>query len=173
MTNSFTGQVALNRTIASLDFNEVCAWCKHYHVNNRYPVGTLKRFGIGLYQIHQGMDWRATEARYEGYMSAVLNWLMLSEGLGVPVYKYLKYDCFREESEYVSDNSFIRSISTAQQMVHYADRLGAMRRSDCRYNVETLAEHLAVCISYCLYKIPLKRMKKTMQESVDILTGDL
>lgn len=173
MTNMFTGQAALHRTIASLDLYEVLAWCKHYHVSNRYPVSTLKRFGIGLYQIHQGQDWANTDGRYEGYMSAVLNWFMLSEGLGVPVFKYLEFDCFRVEPGYVSSETFIHSISMAQQMVHYADRLGQIRRSDCRYNTEVLAEHLGICISYCLYKIPLKRMKKTMQESIDILTGDL
>ena len=173
MDNLISGQHTVRSSKASLELGVVLAWCKHYHVNNRYPCPTTDRFGIGLYQIQQGEGWKGTDASYEGYMSAVLNWFMLSEGLGVPVFKYLELHCFEIECDYVSDKSMLHAVARAQQMVHYVKRGENMRRSHTRYNTETLAENLAVCIEYCLYKIPLNRMLLTMQESIDILTGDL
>lgn len=60
-------------------------WCRDYSRHNKYPTGFLERYAIGIYQIHQGMEWPDPMNKAESFMSACLHFLMVCEKLEINV----------------------------------------------------------------------------------------
>lgn len=78
------------RPLETENWCEVVAWCRDYHRWNKYPVGLVQRYAIGIYQIHQAMEWRQREIAKgrpellnvaESYMAAFLHFQMTIEAM--------------------------------------------------------------------------------------------
>jgi hypothetical protein len=157
----------------SLDLIDVLGWCKWYQRNNNFRRDPAERFIIGMYQLLQGFSYSGTEASHEGFISTALNFLMCSEDLGIPVEQHLSRDVFKGDSKSVTDRDFLMAQAKFAQMINYGYIMkksnSVTRRSRFDKNVAAIA--MATCINYCVHKVPTSKIRKGMEEAVDILVG--
>src|SRR4051812_31934739 len=74
---------------------ELIAWAQDYERGDLYPhKDPQRRFGIGLYQIFQAMDWedKATWVGYEGWASCAMHMFLCAGLLKLDIERVLKYD---------------------------------------------------------------------------------
>jgi hypothetical protein len=65
---------------------DIIQWCHDYPPFDKFPVTPERRFGIGLYQIHQGMDWKDGGVnKYESLAAAVLHFTQTALAVGADI----------------------------------------------------------------------------------------
>lgn len=131
-------------------------WVREYERATKFPVDILRRFAIGIYQIHQGIDWSVsrhhsfndTTNKEESYAAAALHFLMVAERLSLNVDTMIDEIHFKhwpKRSMHECSLSILRNISKAQQQLFYADKTNKTKRRD-RYNEDALRRALASLI---------------------------
>lgn len=151
-------------------------WCRIYNKKCRYPTDFLTRYGIALYQIHQGMDWQGkTPANaYEGFMSAVINIILASEQADIGLETYCHAD-LKDCIEFGLPNwkHILYWISNAQQMFFYLKNQNKTGRESRRYKPMKLCVNLASIINSLVNLIPVKERSQAVWNSTRILSEEL
>ena len=152
---------------------ELLDWCAKYQRHDMYPQDVLTRFNIGLYQYHQGIDWKNSASSGESYMSCVIHWLMIASRLRLPVEDYISYKLTDSEVR-INTEEFVYSVSASTQQLFYmknCDLSNYQRKS--RVKIPRLTEHLSVCINHCIGKVPVRFMTGSVEIAMRIMCGKL
>lgn len=129
------------------------SWCRDYEKNNKFPTDILKRFAIGIYQIHQGIDWSVSRHhsfqdstnKEESFAAAALHFIMVAERLSLDIDKVIdeiNFTKWPKRSIGECSMRILRNISKAQQQLFYANPSNKTKRRD-RYKEDDLRRAIA------------------------------
>jgi len=63
------------------EFVDLLNWARNYCIVGPYPCDIIRRLAIGVYQIHQGIDWDRAQAGDESYAAAGIHVSIVCEDL--------------------------------------------------------------------------------------------
>ena len=135
------------KPLQSTNWIEISDWCFRYNKYNKYPVSTSERFAIGIYQIHQGLDWQNLTAaveneknKAESYMSAFLHFKMAQLSMKLDVWTKDDITSYTTWPMAWSAERILYLISKCQQQIFYFTKMQKTLRGKSRYNPEILNE---------------------------------
>jgi hypothetical protein len=161
------------------DIYEIIIWAVDYDKRNRFPVDTLKRFAIGLYQIHQGMHWKDNGPnKYESFAAAAVHFIIVAERCDLKVDKAEEMPVKLKEFPRMCINihapELLYNISGAQAMLMYNQAYsGNKTKRMSRYNPEILEERLSKIVRILICCIPLEFRTECFNLSTKIMTKEL
>lgn len=162
------------RSIETTNTVALCEWARYHGKNGPYALTPVQRYGVGIYQIGQGMKWsghRGRGPRYESYAAACIHFLIATEILDVCVEQYLPVDLTAIECGtfgYTGWEHLMLHITSAQQMICYS-----MHRNDkavkwkSRYKPDILAESIAGAIKLLISLVPEQSRARAFQEAME------
>ncbi len=149
-------------------------WCAAYQTGGTVPQPRHIRFGIGVYQITQGMSWKiASPVRWQSFCAASMHFIMCAEA----------YDVRLPLPENLADfptlcgtgiwERVLLSVGRAQQqLIYHPDVSGRSTRSS-RYSPEKLCGFLEELTTACFGLTPPEYREQGCFDEMHILTGDL
>ena len=145
-----------------------CRWCKENGRRNKLVAPPLKRFCIGIYQLHQAKQWQgdhslpnhvAVDNVYECNMTTVLHITSACAMLNVAIeYRYeSSWEAFGLSHERPSNvkTVLLDGITGALQQLVYQDSHGTGRRRS--YSKKKLEAHTGTIIRTLVRSVPLGR----------------
>jgi len=138
-------------------------------------------FGVGFYQISQGMKWMGQAGsgsksgrgpRYESYMASTLHFMVALEKLKAPLERYLPVDLkdlpAGEEGFEIWKNLLFHTAS-AQQMMCYSATLNFPARAKWRrrYKPKELAKRTAEAIKILMGLIPVPMRIRSVEWAME------
>ena len=151
-----------------------CDWCKEYQFNGTVQQPGDVRFGVGVYQIAQGMQWKvANPVRWQSFCSAAMHFTMAGYAHGI--------DMAAGFPEYLSDfgsdaadwKDFLFSVCHAQQQVTYCLHYNRGTTRYSRYSVDALHARLHKLVEVCFSFAPASYREQGCFDEMKILLGDL
>ena len=159
------------RPIETTDLIDLQLWCRDYHRNTRYPSSVERRFGIGFYQIYQGMAWTGTKSHAESFMAAVCHFLMVSEMLELYVEQHLNRDITKWKGS-LDWRQLLYNLSLAQQhVIYYTNEKGIQRKK--RYDQKVLLKCMVRIVETLTSHVDKKERKQGIYTATSIMTGVL
>jgi hypothetical protein len=164
------GEDMMIRPLETENWCEVIAWCRDYNRWNKYPVPMLQRFGIGVYQIHQAMEWADLLNKAESYMASFLHFQMTMELMdlgwaGEP-------DLTLVETRPLCSERALYLISKLQQQCFYKTRMMKTQRGS-RFNQKLTAELFAELQTRLVSAVPSYLRKAGLFHASKIMSGTL
>jgi len=156
----------------------LASWCQDYYLEDtRYPVKCpLHRFAIGVYQIHQGMDWHDKGEHgvneYESFASAAVHFVITSEMCKLMVWNSPYWDLSKLETAELNHKTTLYNISKAQQQLSYSIQPTRVSRKS-RYKPIILETCLRTLAFDLLRAIPSTKRAEAIENATTIMTGRL
>jgi len=137
---------------------DLANWCRRYVSEGPYPCDAVYRYGIGIYQIAQGVDWAGTVSAGEGYAAACIHFLIATEQLNIEVCSKLPRDLKEIETGQMYNEGWkrlLRAVSHAQRQItysrHFRNNTSAKWRS--RWKPDELGGYVAEAITLLMSMI--------------------
>lgn len=150
-------------------------WCHQYQTNGTVPQPGHIRFGIGVYQITQGMAWRiASPVRWQSFCAAAMHFIMCGEFYGASVAADMP-ETLEDfpEAQAVPWHDVLMSIGKAQQQIIYHPSISSGSTRASRFNREHLRMRLSTLVRACFSLTPAGSRESGCFDEMNILTGDL
>jgi hypothetical protein len=134
----------------------------------------LRRFAIGVYQIHQALDWAGTASEYESWAAAAIHFGAAAESFNIPI----------EQGVFGSGpivaiplgvggiRSVLYNLSKSQGQLVYATNHASIKRKS-RFNRRIAIEALGFLVRDCISMIPEHRRYEAIYKAMEIMTGEL
>lgn len=130
-------------------------WCRAYQEGGTVPHPKHIRFGIGVYQITQGMSWEiANPVRWQSFCAAAMHFIMCAEAYGESFEAWLP-DTLEEIPEAQGEvyKDLLMSVGKVQQQIIY--NLVASRSTRAsRYDPVVLRYRLLLLVESCFAMTP-------------------
>lgn len=176
------GEDSVIRPLETEDWRAVAEWCRDYNRWNKYPVPMLQRYAIGIYQIHQAMEWTDAMNKAESYMAAFLHFQMTMEMMEMPwLSNRIEIDFAAEKSwwdltRYVAmplaAERTLYLISKIQQQCFYKTRMMKTQRGS-RFNLKMTTDLFAELQTRLLAAVPTYLRKEGLYHASKIMSGTL
>lgn len=153
---------------------EISSWCRDYIRYNKYPANIIERFAIGIYQIHQGMEWADAGNKAESFMSATLHFLMVGE--------MLKAGCYMPETIETKPLNYQRLvylISKIQQQIFYYHKStvksvdGKVYQRSSRFKLRLTEQLLQELVNNLVACVPSYARQQGLFDASKIMSGIL
>lgn len=152
------------------------AWCKQYQSSGSVPQPRNIRFGVGVYQITQGMSWKiASPVRWQSFCAAAMHFIMCAEAYGVSLHDSLP-EQLHELPEASGSNlwhDLLLAVGKAQQQVIYHPDISSASTRASRFNPVTLHLHLLHLTKQCFAMAPAGYREQGCFDEMHILCKDL
>ena len=154
-------------------------WTQYHFRHGNAVVTVPQRFGIGIYQISQAMEWKrellgATDQVYECFASAALHFLgVFSMRNYTETNLLVSYNLLDIDFHVFLPEIVLLNIGKAQQMLHYLYVIEKTAQRKKRFNVIALKRSLEFLYIHCLSCIPKEKRLKALQSACSIMTGRL
>lgn len=149
-------------------------WCNAFHYGTKVPHAKNVRFGIGIYQISQGMSWSiASPVRWQSFCSAAMHFIMCAHAYGIDMKGDFPETLGELPSDFAGWDQLLMCIGKAQQQVFYGmeDVLLSTRAS--RYSRDVLRMRLHDLVVACFSLAPAGYREQGCFDEMKILLGDL
>jgi hypothetical protein len=156
----------------STDWIELSNWCQKYLRHNKYPVDVVYRYGIAVYQVHQGMEWTDPLNKAESFMSAFLHLQMVDEHLKLGTWVWSDYQLTLINTWPPNWERLFYLVSKVQQQVFYFTRAGKTKRAT-RYNPKLTCELLAELQIKLVAMVPSYLRTEGIYHATKIMTSGL
>lgn len=154
--------------------NHLVDWCRTYQEGGTVPHPKHIRFGIGVYQITQGMSWEiANPVRWQSFCAAAMHFIMCAEAYGESLEPWLP-DTLDETPEAQGEvyKDLLMAVGKAQQQIIYSLVAGRSTRHS-RYNPVELRYRLLTLVEACFSMTPKLYREQGCFDEMKILTGDI
>lgn len=141
-----------------------------YGPNKCNPV---RRLAIGVYQLHQGVDWQGTSSEYESYAAAAIHICASAESFDIPIEEALSCRVVSDiKFGGGSDALLLYNISKFTSQIVYATNSSSIRRKN-RFDSRVAANAAAAIVEMLLGKIPPAKREQAIYEAMEIMVGVL
>lgn len=151
-------------------------WCRTYQFRGTVPQPGNIRFGIGVYQITQGMSWEiGSPVRWQSFCAAAMHFIMCAEAYGVSVAAWLP-EQMSEIPEATGDGiwrNLLMAVGKAQQQIIYHPSISAGSTRASRFKPEILRSLLWNLTENCFALTPGNYREQGCFDEMKILLGDL
>lgn len=176
------------KPLDSDDLFEFCEWTSWYSKYGPYTTSANVRFGIGVYQLGQAIDWEGTESEWESYAAAAVHMLGAGAVAGwslddifMIVYDHIRHlydhkqirDLSKPECEMKNWKSLMHMVARAQRNFHYWLTTSPDLDRASRYNKKQLQSDIGWLVWYCLLVIPSGKRKQAILDATTIMAGRL
>lgn len=152
---------------------ELQDWARRLNRFGRYPCDPVRRFAIGVYQIHQATDWRSTGSEYESYAAAVIHIVAACEALDIPLEQSAGNLCITDiEFGGGSDKELLYHISALQAHVVYGTNSASINRKS-RFESGAAANSASIILGTLMGRIPIYLRSQALYEAMEIMQGVL
>lgn len=154
-------------------------WCRDYIRHNKYPCDVLKRYAIGIYQIHQGLEWGDLLNKAESFMAAFLHFQMVAEHLNLALFDITDDSILKLETKPLQAERLLWLISKAQQQLFYAHKVqqtsltGAKYQRASRYKPALLTSLLTELQTRLISMVPKDYRLQGLYHASKIMSGQL
>lgn len=149
-------------------------WCRLYQQGGTVPQPKHIRFGIGIYQITQGMSWHiSSPVRWQSFCAAAMHFTMCAEAYGLSLEPWLP-DTLAEISDHTGSEPWrdlLLSVGKAQQQIIYKLAEESSRKS--RFKPEDLRFHLMTLVENCFAMTPPDYREQGCFDEMHIILGDI
>lgn len=163
---------ALNSEFA---YDIICLleWCREYQRRGPMPRPPLERFGIGTYQVSQGMSWAcAGPVAWQSYCAAVLHTMMAAEGMDLGLEAHLPWSIMEISESFPGHTAIIAHQGKAmQQLLYGLPSCGPHWKR--RYRPAVLCRALASFAETCFQMVPKDYRSKGLTDEMGLLCGDV
>ncbi len=151
-------------------------WCRLYQQGGTVPQPKHIRFGIGIYQITQGMSWHiSSPVRWQSFCAAAMHFTMCAEAYGLSLEPWLP-DTLAEISDQTGSepwSNLLLSVGKAQQQVIYHPDISGASNRKSRFKPEDLRFHLMTLVERCFSMTPPDYREQGCFDEMKILCGDI
>lgn len=149
-------------------------WCRRLHREGPHPCDPMRRFAIGVYQIHQAIDWVGTESEYESYAAAAIHFTAAAESFEIPI----------EQGVFAAGlvatipfgvggvRSLLYNLSKSQVQLVYATNSSRFKRKS-RFNKVTAVDTFSFLVRDLISMIPPHKRESAIYKAMEIMTGEL
>lgn len=151
-------------------------WCKEYNRFNKFPTTPINRFLIGVYQIHQGMDWKDNGLnKYESYCASFLHFVMLAEMLELDIAEPelpITFNLNKIPKLYFESfvKSILKCISICAKQLIYSSNTNKTKRKS-RYDKEKLRHNLMLLSWFMIGIVPCEYRMEGIYVASEIMIG--
>ena len=145
-------------------------WCRTYQEVGTVPHPGHIRFGIGVYQITQGMSWEiANPVRWQSFCAAAMHFIMCAEAYGESLDVWLP-DTLDETPEAEGEvwKDLLMAVGKAQQQIIYHLTIGRSTRAS-RYKPQELRYRLLTLVESCFSMTPKAYREQGCFDEMQIL----
>lgn len=153
---------------------ELQDWCRRLHFEGTHRCDPMRRYAIGIYQIHQAIDWLGTDSEYESWAAAAIHVIAAAEAFDIPTEQSLQG--FRLVTDLPcrgrTYQGLLYGISKLQGQLVYATNPATIRRRS-RFNKSVAADAVANVVIDLLGQIPREARGSAIYKAMEIMTGEL
>lgn len=166
------------RAIKTSELIPLLNWCGEYqkYGPRRWPV--FHRFGIGFYQVGQGMRWDGSlDVAHQSFIAACIHWMCIAEVLRLKRFPVLLPKDLQEvDVRFLGWEQFLRTISAAQQQIFYREASlenGEKSFRSSRYDSDIFCRLLVTSIEQSIALVPREKIPEHVFNETHIMTGRL
>ena len=153
-----------------IDFLDWARCLDRYGPNKCDPV---RRLAIGVYQLHQAIDWQGTSSEYESYAAAAIHIAASAESFDIPIEEALSGGVIADiKFGPTSDTVLLYHLSKFTAQIVYATNPSSIRRKN-RFDSRVAASAAASIIEILLGRIPPAKREQAIYEAMEIMVGVL
>lgn len=153
--------------------SEVSEWSRRMAISGPYQVPANVRYGIGIYQIYQGILWEGSSSEEEAFCAAIIHFVGALEMLNCPVQEYREKDFSRWPLLAIDWKKLMLSVAGGQQEIHYGVTTASTIKRKSRYNPAALGAHVGSACQMLLCAVKPARRTEAFYEAMSIMSGVL
>jgi hypothetical protein len=151
-----------------------CDWCKEYQFNGTVQQPGDVRYGVGVYQIAQGMQWKVSNpVRWQSFCSAAMHFTMAGYAHGIDMAAGFPDRLSEFGNDDANWQDFMFAVCHAQQQVTYCLHYNRGTTRYSRYSADALHLRLNKLVAVCFSFAPAEYREQGCFDEMKILCHDL
>jgi hypothetical protein len=152
---------------------ELQDWTRRLYRHGRYPCDPVRRYAIGIYQLHQATDWIGSASEDESNAACAIHTVSACEALDIPLEQGIAWENLVDiPFGNGSDRELLYHLSKLQAQIVYATNLPSIRRRS-RFARGIASSSEARIVEILLGRIVNNKRPDALYTAMEIMQGEL